>query len=148
MEDTLLVSMFMIMMIMTVLQILLRNIAGAGIIWGDTLVRIVVLWVGLLGATTATRQNNHITIDVITRYLSGRTQKFINAFTMLCTGILCMLVAYYSMQFVQMEFEFSTTAFAQVPAWICQVIIPFAFFIIGIRCLILSITSSFFKHKP
>jgi len=147
-EDTLLISMFLIMMLATVGQILMRNITGAGIIWADPLVRIVVLWAGLLGAMAATRQNNHITIDVITRHLSVKARKLVNSFTMLCTGVLCGIVAYYSLQFVRMEYEFSTMAFANIPAWICQAVIPFAFSVISFRCLVSSMTCSLMKPEP
>ncbi len=139
-EDGLLVGLFLAMMLMTVLQIFLRNVSGTGIIWGDTMIRIVVLWAGLLGAMVATRQNNHITIDILTRYLSSRSKAAVHSVTLFFTGLLCLLTGYYSFQFVLTEREFQSIAFAQIPSWICQAIIPFAFFTIAFRCFVLSLT--------
>ena len=70
------------------------------------MIRIVVLWAGLLGAMVATRQNNHITIDVLTRYLSSRSKAAVHSVTLFFTGLLCLLTGYYSFQFVQIEREF------------------------------------------
>ncbi|MHC4954693.1 MAG: TRAP transporter small permease [Planctomycetota bacterium] len=40
----------------------------------DYLVRVSVLWIGLVGASLATRENRHITIEALTRALPGRTR--------------------------------------------------------------------------
>ncbi len=140
-EDLLLIGLFLIMMLTAVSQIVLRNIIGSGIVWGDTLVRVAVLWTGLMGAMAATRENNHITIDVITRHLPQKAQNIINSITLFIAGILCGFSAFYSTRLVQMEMEFGTMAFAQVPVWACQSVIPAAFGVIAFRCLVLSITN-------
>jgi TRAP-type C4-dicarboxylate transport system permease small subunit len=67
-EDGILAALLTLMIAVAVVQILLRNFFGAGIIWGDVLVRILVLWIGLTGAMIATRQNKHISIDLVARY--------------------------------------------------------------------------------
>jgi len=74
-EDGLLVLLLVSMIVIASVQILLRNVFDAGFSWGDPLLRIMVLWVGLLGAMIATRNNNHISIDVLSRYLSKRSQR-------------------------------------------------------------------------
>jgi len=56
----------------------------------------------------------------------------------LFTAFICMIVAYYSLLFVQMEFADGGTAFAQVPNWLCEAIIPFAFTVIALRYFLLS----------
>lgn len=140
-EDFILIFLLLTMISMAVLQIVLRNTIGAGIVWGDTLVRILVLWTGLVGAMAATRQNNHININIVTRYLSSRNTVLVNAVTLFFTAVVCLVTAWYSLAFVRMEFEFSTPAFAGVPGWVCQSIIPVAFLVIGLRCLGLAVTS-------
>lgn len=146
-EDTLLVLLVFTMMLMAVLQIVLRNTTGAGIVWGDTLVRILVLWTGLVGAMVATRQNNHINMDVVTRYLSAGGARVVNAITLVFASLVCFVTAWYSLAFVRMEYAFSTPAFANVPTWACQTIIPVAFLIMALRCLGLGIRSFTFDPK-
>jgi TRAP-type C4-dicarboxylate transport system permease small subunit len=54
-EDVILVILLSTMIGMAAFQILFRNLFDAGIVWGDILVRILVLWLGLVGAMVATR---------------------------------------------------------------------------------------------
>lgn len=147
-EDFILILLLLTMISMAVLQIVLRNTIGSGIVWGDTLVRILVLWTGLVGAMAATRQNNHININIVTRYLSKRNSLLVNGVTLFFTAFVCLVTSWYSLAFVRMEFEFSTMAFASVPAWVCQSVIPVAFLVIALRCLGLAITSFQRYRKP
>jgi hypothetical protein len=43
------------------------------------------------------------------------------------------VVAYHSARFVASEFEYGTSAFAGVPAWICELVIPAAFGLMALR---------------
>ena len=58
------------MMVIAFLQIFLRNVFTTGLSWGDMILRNLVLWIGFIGATLATREGKHINIDVISRSLS------------------------------------------------------------------------------
>jgi len=138
MEDCVLVLLLLLMICMAVTQIFLRNLFDGGIFWGDVLVRILVLWIGLFGAMIASRQNRHINIDIITRYLSKQAGIVAGLITNLFTAVICLIVAWHSFQFVRMEFEDGGIAFARVPVWVCEAIIPFAFIVIGTRYLFLA----------
>ena len=54
-EDGLLVILLAAMTGLAGSQILLRNLWDTGLAWGDPLLRVMVLWVALLGATQGTR---------------------------------------------------------------------------------------------
>lgn len=138
-EDGILVILISLIIGMAATQILLRNLFEGGIVWGDVLVRILVLWIGLVGAMVASRKGEHINIDVITRHLPKRFQELVNCITGLFTALVCAIAAFYSLRFVIGEFEDGVTAFALVPAWICESIIPVSFFVIALRYLFLSI---------
>jgi TRAP-type C4-dicarboxylate transport system permease small subunit len=45
----------------------------------------------------------------------------------------CAVVAYHAARFVLMERSFGSIAFASVPTWICELILPLAFGIIALR---------------
>ena len=140
-EDSILVGLLMLMITLAVLQIFLRNLFETGIVWSDVLVRILVLWVGLAGAMVASRKGNHINIDIMERFLSERAKIVVNFVVELFTAFICAMVAYYSIQFVHMELVDRGLAFAKVPVWLCEAIIPFAFVVIAIRYVILSIVN-------
>jgi len=131
-EDSILIGVLLSMLLMAILQIFLRNFLSSGIIWGDALVRVLVLWVGLLGAMVATRNHNHINIDIISRFLPAKL-KLVSGFVIeVFTAMVCAIMTWLSMRFVLMEMEYEIHAFASVPAWVCEAIIPLAF---GVICL-------------
>ena len=53
-EDSILALLLFGMIVLSTSQIFLRNIFDSGIIWADPLLRVMVLWIGLLGALAAT----------------------------------------------------------------------------------------------
>ena len=132
-EDGILVGLLLLMIFIAVLQIFLRNLFDSGILWGDPLVRILVLWIGLIGAMVASRDNHHISIDVISRYLPDKIKKLSNLIISIFTSLVCAVMAYYSLIFVMMEKNDGILAFATIPAWVCESIIPVSFGIISFR---------------
>ena len=138
-ENGILVTVLLSMLAMAVLQILMRNLFESGIVWGDILVRILVLWVGLVGAIVASRQGNHINIDILSRYLPKQAKNTIKSAVEFFTAVVCSVAAFYTWRFVKIEFEEGGMAFAQVPIWVCEAIIPLAFIVIALRYFTLSL---------
>lgn len=132
-EDGLLVGLFVLMVGTAVSQILMRNLLGGGIVWGEILVRILVLWIGLVGAMVASRKGKHISIDVLNRYLPPRAKGIAKAGVELFTALVCAIAAFYSLRFVLVDFDDGGRAFAQVPVWLCESVIPVAFSVIALR---------------
>ncbi len=138
-EDYILICLLLIMITMAVLQIFLRNFFDSGIVWGDSLVRVLVLWIGLVGAMIASRTDNHISIDILSRYLPSEIRRFTSLATHVFTTVVTALMAWFSLAFVKMEMGVNLIAFANVPAWVCESIIPIAFGVISIRYALFSI---------
>ena len=124
-------------------QIILRNFFDSGIFWADSALRILVLWIGMIGAMFASRNKKHIRIDVLSHYLPAKLQNNIWRITELITAVVCAIVAYYSIEFIQFEYEDAQIAFANVPVWLCETIIPVAFIIMSLRYLCYSFTPSY-----
>ncbi len=136
-EDGLLVGLLLAMITMAFFQIVMRNLFGISIVWGEVMVRVMVLWIGLLGAMIASRKGEHIRIDLMARLMPGRFQTLVDAGLQLITAAVCALMAVHAFRFVRSEFEYGGTAFARVPAWVCESIIPAAFLVISLRYLAL-----------
>ena len=132
-EDGILVLLLMAMIALAGTQILLRNLLETGLEWGDPLLRVTVLWLGLLGAMAATRDDNHISIDVVSRFLPPRAKTASRLVTDLFTATVCGLLAYHGARFVLFEKEAGSIAFGFVPTWVCELILPFGFGIIALR---------------
>jgi TRAP-type C4-dicarboxylate transport system permease small subunit len=139
-EDALLVFSLLAMLVIALAQIVLRNGFDSGVLWAESFARVLVLWVAMLGAMVATRENNHISIDAASRYLPTRWQPYFAALTSLLAGLVCGIVAWYCLELVRFEYEDQTLAFAQVPNWACQIILPIGFAVMSGRFLILCVT--------
>ena len=137
-ENATLITLLAAMVGLAASQIVLRNLFGMGITWADPLLRILVLWVGLAGAIVATREDRHISINVLARFLPAGIQAAAHSLTDLFAAAVSGLIAYPSARFVLSEFAAQTIAFAAVPAWICQLILPIAFTAIAVRFLVLA----------
>lgn len=144
-ETAILVTLLLSMIVISVVQIVMRNFFTSGLIWADSFVRIAVLWLALIGAMVASRQGRHITIEVLLHLFSKRMQRAVKRLTDTFTACVCFVVAYYSFEFVKIEYEDAGLAFAFVPNWLCESIIPFAFFIIGLRYIISALFN--LRHK-
>jgi len=138
-EDAVLVGLLLMMILLAVAQILMRNLADASIVWADPFLRVSVLWIGLLGAMIAARDNQHIAIDIATRYLPERFARISAVLLALFTALVCGVVGWYAYLFVRDEYGYGSTAFAQVPAWACEIIMPIAFALIAVRYFIIAV---------
>ena len=117
-------------------QILLRNVFSTGIEWGDAVVRLMLLWLALLGAIAASRENKQIKIDLLTRSLSGVPQKIARFATDVFTVAITSLLAWHSWRFVQDSRLYGDVLVADWPAWIFQLILPVGFALIAYRSVL------------
>jgi TRAP-type C4-dicarboxylate transport system permease small subunit len=139
-EDMTLVSLVLLLVGLSIVQILLRNISDSGLVWAENALRILVLWVAMFGAMRASRDGEHIAIDILRRYFSGRLQLFTSWIALLASGNICIVAAYYSWQFVLLEKADGMIAFLSVPVWLCEAIIPFALACMAARFIFQSVT--------
>ncbi|WP_428239851.1 TRAP transporter small permease [Gynuella sp.] len=132
-EDVMLVVSLSSMMMLSVIQILMRNFMETSLVWADPLIRILVLWIALLGAMIGTRKNQHIAIDLLSHYAPTSLQSLVARFIALIASMIAFVMAYFSWRFVMSEKEYETVAFLSVHAWIFQMLIPIAFASIALR---------------
>lgn len=114
-------------------QLLLRNLDLSGLTWSDNALRINVLWLAMFGALRASRVQNHIAINLLGEITSGALKKRIHLIASLASAAICATEAYYGFLFILLEKEDASMAFLNVPAWLCEAIIPLAFSIIALR---------------
>jgi TRAP-type C4-dicarboxylate transport system permease small subunit len=141
-EDALLVGMLAVMVMLAGLQILTRNLLGEGLVWSDQLLRILVLWVGLLGALAASRDNNHIVIDLVPKLLPPRTKRAIEVLVFAFTSAVSALVAWHAARFVIEEYGYSQPLLGPVPGWVFQTIIPLGFALIAWRYAVYTVVAT------
>ncbi|HDP89764.1 MAG TPA: TRAP transporter small permease subunit [Thioalkalivibrio sp.] len=132
-EDAVLASLLASMILLAALQIVLRNLFDSGLVWIDPLLKIMVLWLGLLGALAATREDRHITVDLLSRTLPPLLYRMAYTGTRLFAAAICGLIAWHSGRFVAMEFDTGITAFDGLPLWLAESIMPLSFALIAVR---------------
>lgn len=132
-EDSVMIALVSIMILVAGAQIVLRNLFDTGFGWSDPLLRIMVLWVGMVGAMAATRERRHITIDVLSRFLPTRGKQVSGIVTDLFSTVVCAVLAWFSGNFVIEEFHSGAEAFSGVPAWACELIMPLGFAMMALR---------------
>lgn len=135
-EDNIVILLLTSILIFAVTQVLLRNLFDSGIVWGENLLRILVLWLGLAGAIVASRQGKQIRIDVLSQFLSDKNKLHIKRLSLLFTATVCLIVSFYSFEFTLLEYEAGSYAFEKVPSWLTIIIIPISFAIMSVKYLI------------
>lgn len=132
-EDGLLAATLIIMLVLAAGQIVLRNLFDSGVIWSEPVLKLLVLWATLLGAMVATRERNHINIDLLTRFLSPRLQRLQQYLVAWFSAAILLLMAYESLRFVIAEYQDGTRVIGSFPSWVAELILPIGFTSIGLR---------------
>jgi C4-dicarboxylate transporter DctQ subunit len=140
-ETGLLVLILSVMVFLAFLQVVLRNLLDQGILWADIFLRHLVLWVGFIGASLATREDKHINIDLFTRFLSKKGKGIARVITNLFAVIICLFLTKAGWTFVQDEKLMGTVLFNDVQAWYFQIIIPVGFLLMAFRFFISMLNS-------
>ncbi len=114
-------------------QIVLRNFFSMGFTWADGLVRLMVLWLAMLGAVAASREGRHIAIDLAGRFLPRGLARIIACATCTFAALVSGALAWYSWSFVEDSREFGDRLLNDLPAWPFQAILPIGFALIAYR---------------
>jgi TRAP-type C4-dicarboxylate transport system permease small subunit len=135
-ETALLVLFLSIMALLAFGQVVLRNVFGTGILWGDPLVRQMVLLVGFVGAALAAHEDRHISIDAFTKFLSPAARSFIKVITSCAAACGTFFLALAAWGFVSEEKVSGGEIFLGIPSWIGILIIPVGYCLITIHFLV------------
>ena len=104
-----------------------------GLSWGDPLVRYMVLWVGFIGASIATKEGRHINIDVFSQWVPGLGNILIQVITYLFSSFVCGILTFAALRFIRNEAQIGGITFLGIPAWIPALIIPVAHGLMTLR---------------
>lgn len=138
-EDWILVSLLIVMIAMAASQVVLRNFFDSGLYWSDSLARVAVLWVALVGAMVASRDDSHIRIDLVSRLVQPEYKHWVERLTRFFTFAVLCLFTWGSGHFVYYEYVDEAIAFGDVPAWMLEIIMPVGGGVMALRYLLLAI---------
>ena len=135
-ENILLVTLLGAMMLLSVGQIIAREVFETGLFWSGELVRIMVLWLAMIGAVAACREDRHIRIDAISHLMSARTVSVVRLVVDTFAAVVCATVAWHAWRYIQLEIEFEDTVLVDTPAWMAHIVVPIGFALLSYRFLV------------
>jgi len=124
------------MVILAVTQIVLRQFFDGAIVWADELIKIIVLWLAMVGSIAAARDNRHIRIDVLSHILPDKLVILTRILVDLFAAAVCAVIAWQAWRYLQIEIEWEETVLIDWPAWMAHAIVPAAFVLISYRFLV------------
>jgi TRAP-type C4-dicarboxylate transport system permease small subunit len=149
-EGWFMVALLSIMVGLTVVQVLLRNLQTRGEVqlaasilgrvdWAEPLVRLSVLWLTFFGASVVTGQNRHIKMDMVSGVLPPAWLPFRELLLNIASAVICALMFHASLSYVDVEFRSGSVLFLGIPSWVAHMILPLGFFLILLKFLVRTI---------
>lgn len=132
-ENAFIIIILFATMFISVTQIVLRNGFSSGLSWADPALKMLVLYITIVGSIIATRENKHLSIDVLSKFLPEHLNHLVQKATNTFAAIICLLMSYYSLQLLQISKKFEDVAFNGIPLWVLQIILPVGFLLMAIR---------------
>ena len=130
-ENALLSALLAGMIGLGALQILLRWSSAGSLVWADEAIRMMVLWIAMVAGIAAAREDRHIAIDVLSRFLSPGVRVIAAAAVDFFAAGVCLALAWYGAIMVQYALEGGDVLLTGLPAWIFQAVIPLGFFLMA-----------------
>jgi TRAP-type C4-dicarboxylate transport system permease small subunit len=138
-ERILLCAGLSVMVLLSFTQVVLRNMGIQAIDWADGFVRALFLWVGMIGASLATRSQRHIAIDVASNIVSKSALRYLRVITGLFAAAVSVFLMRASISYIEIEKDSGIKTFLDLPEWIIATVLPVAFALIALRFFALAL---------
>ena len=137
-ENALLTVLVLVLVVLSGLQIVLRVFFETGLSWADPFARALVLWTGMLGALAAVRDEKHIALDVLQRFLPAAAQRVARVATLGFAAAICAAMAWYSSGLVAIDYAeglqtSNGSVIAALRACFAETILPLGFALMALR---------------
>ncbi|MBR3731899.1 MAG: TRAP transporter small permease subunit [Spirochaetales bacterium] len=140
-EDSILIVLTVALVIFAILQLVL-SLVGMGITWFDSLLKYLVLWIGMFAASVATTNRKHIKIDIVGHWTKGRIKTALNLAINFFAAVICITLFILSIIYI-VTIEYPSTdpaPFLNIPRWVLILCIPISFCLMSIKFSIYSVT--------
>jgi TRAP-type C4-dicarboxylate transport system permease small subunit len=145
-EKAILIVFIVLMVFLSFLQVVLRGVFSSGLLWADSFLKHLVLWVGFLGASVAAHENKQFAMDAATRLFEGKIASVVNLVVSVFTAGVSIVLTSASWTFLEMEREAASILFSvgswHAPAWIFQVILPGGFALLAFHYAVKSLQAA------
>ncbi|MDO5715686.1 MAG: TRAP transporter small permease [Tissierellia bacterium] len=133
--EELIASFFLcITIILVILNIFMRYFLKTGIPWSEEVATACFVWTVYLGASAAYKKGQHIGIDIIVKYLSGRKKQIVKIFVDLVLLAVIGFITYLSILYIMTTYRKPTPVLEISSAYISTAI-PVGFTIMVVRTI-------------
>jgi len=134
------------LLILSLSQVIMRNLFEIGFSDIDTITRHLVLFVTFMGAALVSEGNNHIKIDCVTSAFNDTKKQKLTTPLLVISAFICSIFFWYSLQFWIDERSYAQNN--EQLALYLALILPFGFFTLSLHFLLLSLTQSLTAKAP
>jgi TRAP-type C4-dicarboxylate transport system permease small subunit len=114
-----------------------------GLIWAQSLGLSGMLWVGFIGASMATKEGNHLTLEIMEFVWKGKAKAHVGRAGALAAAVFCVVIGWLCLAQVRIEYgewaeadgAVGTMSGFPVPRWAIFSILPVAFAVMTLRFL-------------
>ena len=122
------------MTLLTFIQVVLRYVFSASLVWSLEATTYTFAWLVLVGMAYGVRTRAHIAVDLLTRSLAPRQQRFVAGVAFAVCLTYCGLMIYGGAEFVAgLNMLGHNAQDIPLPRWVLATIIPFGFGLLALR---------------
>jgi tripartite ATP-independent transporter DctM subunit len=121
------------MVVLPLLEIVVRRLAGAGVPGSQPFVQHLTLWVGFLGAALAAREGRLLSLATVTYLPAGWPLLAARVFAAAIGAAVAVLLGLAACELIAITRDAGTVVAAGVPAWATQLVLPAAFAALALR---------------
>ena len=133
------------LLILSLAQVVMRNLFEIGFSDIDTITRHLVLFVTFMGAALVSEGNQHIKIDCVTSVINNKKKQKLKIPLLLISSFICSIFFWYALQFWIDERSYAQNN--EQLALYLALILPFGFFTLSLHFLLLSLTLSLSERE-
>lgn len=123
-----------VMTLVVFFDLLFRELFDGGFIWAKELAAFLMIWVGFVGASLATKENKHLVVGIPEKLFPKKVLPYVSLFVNVIVFAVTIFIAYLGFNYVSETRELGETSLVlNIPLWIVQIIIPASLVIIAFR---------------
>jgi TRAP-type C4-dicarboxylate transport system permease small subunit len=134
--DCVIASIFTVILLITILQVILRYVFNESIIGGNELMEGLFIYTTAIGAAVAVRRRRHINISYIIQQLPKFLQRLDDILVHALIAFLNGVMIFYSLRWIG-KVGSNESPVMRVPEWIFQISIPIGCSLVIAYCLVM-----------
>ena len=130
-------------------EVFMRYALNKPTLWVVEIVEVSLLFVTFLCTSWLLKHEGHVTMDIVVRKFSAKTQGIVKALTSAICSMTCLILTIYGVKAVVVSYQlgYNTATELELPQYAILSIIPIGTFLLFIRFLIRSFRALTSAHK-